>query len=79
MEYEKHCKGEFSKMVKRIQEASKQTEQQIKTAKSKIIKSCDRLEQLHFPDIAELKDLLSQKIDEVHKSFSDFFEHFDII
>ena len=74
MEYEKHCKGEFSKMVKRIQEASKQTEQQIKTAKSKIIKSCDRLEQLPFPDIAELKNLLSQKIDEVHKSFSDFFE-----
>ena len=26
MEYEKHCKGEFSKMVKRITEASKETE-----------------------------------------------------
>lgn len=74
MEYEKHYKGEFSKMVRRIQEASKETEQQIKNAKSKIIKSCDRLEQLHFPDIADLKEVLSQKIDEVHKSFKDFFE-----
>lgn len=74
MEYEKHCKGEFSKMVKRIQEASKETEQQIKSAKSKIVKSCDRLEQLHFPDIADLKNTLSQKIDEVYEAFSDFFE-----
>jgi len=74
MEYEKHCKGEFSKMVKRITEASKETEKQIKNAKNKIINSCDRLEQLHFPDIDDLKDVLSQKIDEVYQAFCDFFE-----
>lgn len=74
MEYENHCRSEFSKMVRRIKEASKETEQQIQTAKKKIIKSCDRLEQLHFPDISELRDNLSRKIDEVYKSFSDFFE-----
>ena len=74
MEYEKHCKGEFSKMVKRIAEASKETEKQIQNAKNKIIKSCDRLEQLHFPDIGDLRDVLSKKIDEVYQAFNGFFE-----
>ena len=34
LEYEKHKRGEFSKMEKRIEEASKETAKQIETANS---------------------------------------------
>ncbi len=74
MEYEKHYRGEFSKRAKRITEASKGTEIQIQNAKDKILKSCNILEQLHFPDIQELRDELSQKMDDAYKAFCDFFE-----
>ena len=43
MEYDKHYRGEFSKMVKRIEEATQETEKQIQNAKDKILSSCDRL------------------------------------
>lgn len=74
MEYEKHHKSEFSKMKKRIAEASKGTETQIELAKNKILRSCDGLERLHFPDINELREVLSEKLNAVQQAFNDFFE-----
>lgn len=65
LEYEKHKRGEFSKMEKRIEEASKETAKQIETAKSKIINSCHSLERLQYQDVDDLKINLSEKIDAV--------------
>ncbi len=74
MEYEKHFHAEFSKMKRRIAEASKGTETQIELAKNKILRSCDGLERLHFPDIDELREVLSEKLNAVQQAFNDFFE-----
>ena len=40
LEYEKHYRGEFSNMKKRVATAGQETEKQITTAKQKILKTC---------------------------------------
>ena len=74
LEYEKHKRGEFSKMEKRIEEASKETAKQIETAKSKIINSCHSLERLQYQDVDDLKINLSEKIDAVKSVLDNYFE-----
>lgn len=74
LEYEKHCRGEFSKMERRTEEASKETAKQIETAKRKIIDSCHSLERLQFQDVGDLKISLSEKIDAVKAVLDNYFE-----
>ena len=74
LEYENHRHREFSIMEKRTKEASKETEKQIEIAKNKIINSCCHLERLHFQDVDELKNNLSNKIDEVQKVLDNYYE-----
>lgn len=74
LEYEKHCRGEFSKMERRTKEASKETEKQIERAKTKIIDSCHGLERLQFQDVDGLKINLSEKIDVVKEELDNYFE-----
>lgn len=73
LEYEKHSRGEFSKMERRTEEASKETEKQIAVAKSKIVDSCYGLERLQFPDVDDLKIKLSEKIDAAKAVLDNFF------
>ena len=73
LEFEKHYRGEFIKMKKRVSDAGKETEHQINIAKQKILKTCDNLERLHFPDIDLLRDDLSEKMDDVLETLSNFF------
>ena len=74
LEYEKHCRSEFSKMERRIEEASKETAKQIEIAKSKIVASCHTLERLQFQDVDSLKEGLSEKMDAVKAVLDNFFE-----
>lgn len=74
LEYEKHYRGEFSNMKKRIATAGQETEKQITTAKQKILKTCENLERLQFRDIDILRSILESKLDEVQKAFDGFFE-----
>ena len=74
LEFGKHCRSEFSKMEKRVATAGQETEKQIASAKQKILKTCDNLERLQFPDIDELRNVLAGKIDAVQKELDDFFE-----
>lgn len=74
LEYEKHYKKEFSKMNKRISEATKETENQINNARRKILDSCKNLERLQFTDVDELKDQLDVKLNDVAKVLKDFFD-----
>lgn len=74
LEYGRHYRGEFSKMERRIEDASKETAKQIEAAKTKIIASCRSLERLQFPDVEELKTGLSDKMDAVKAVLSNFFE-----
>ena len=73
MEYGKHCRPEFAKMKSRVRDAGKETTEQIKRAKVKVLATCDRLERLQFPDVSNLRDSLSKKLDEVQKVLEDFF------
>lgn len=73
MEYGKHCRAEFAKMKSRVRDASNETTKQIKRAKVKVLATCDRLERLQFPDVSELRDSLSEKLDEVQTALEDFF------
>lgn len=75
LEYGKHCRSEFSKMEKRVATAGQETEEQIASAKQKILKTCDNLERLQFPDINELRNALAEKMDEVQKELEEFFEN----
>lgn len=47
---------------------------QIISAKEKILNSCSNLECLQFPDVDELKDGLSDKLDKVAEDLKDYFE-----
>ncbi len=75
LEYGKHCRGEFSKMERRIEEACKETAKQIEAAKSRIIGSCHGLERLQFQDVEDLKAGLSEKMDAVNAVLANFFEN----
>lgn len=74
LEYENHNCGEFSKMERRTEEASKETAKQIETAKMKIIDSCHSLERLQFQDVDDLKLNLSEKMDAVKAVLDNYFE-----
>lgn len=73
MEYGKHCRAEFSKMQSRVQNAGNETTEQIKRSKVKVLATCDRLERLRFPDVADLRSSLSEKLDEVQTALQNFF------
>lgn len=74
LEYGKHCRGEFSKMEKRIANVGKETETQIETAKAKILSSCSGFERLQYPDIDSLKEQLEEKMEAVKKVLTDYFD-----
>lgn len=74
LEYGKHCRAEFSKMVGRVENAQDTTKDQIRRAKEKVLATCDGLERLQFPDIGELRTLLASRLDEVQAVLEDFFE-----
>ena len=74
LEYEKHYRSEFSKMEKRIASAGKETENQIKLAKDRILDSCAGLDRLQYQDIDILKKQLENKMNAVMEVLSDFFE-----
>jgi len=73
LEFAKHNRAEFAKMQDRAKHAGNETSDQIKRAKDKILGTCDHLSRLQFPDVHELRNTLSQKMDDVMKSLNDFF------
>lgn len=74
LEYGKHCRAEFGKMRNRVKNAGNGTSEQIKLSRAKVLKSCENLERLEFPDVDELRDSLSVKFDELQKVIDDFFQ-----
>lgn len=74
LEYGKHCGAEFSKMQDRAKNAGNETADQIKRSKEKVLATCDKLERLQFPDVDDLRDSLSSKLDEVQAVLEAFFQ-----
>lgn len=73
LEYKKHYRTEFTKMEDRVKKAGTETANQIDRAKEKILKTCQTLMRLQFPDIDELYRRLEERIDTVKQELQDFF------
>lgn len=73
LEYEKHYRAQFAKMQGRVKNAGKETSEQIQRTTRKVLAVCNNLERLQFPDIEELREGLSQKLDELQEVLEDFF------
>lgn len=74
LEYRNHYRAEFSKMQDRAKKAGTETAKQIEQAKEKILKTCQNLSRLQFPDIDELQSRLAERIDAVRMELQDFFD-----
>lgn len=79
LEFCKHNRAEFNKMTNRVREAGTETKDQISRAKEKIISSCKNFDRLKFPDTDELKSALSKNLNDLEKSFDDFFVDHNIL
>ncbi|MHB1153518.1 MAG: PIN-like domain-containing protein [Eubacteriales bacterium] len=73
-EFLKHYRPYFSDMEKRVRRVVDDTKSQINNAARKVLKICDNLQALQYPDITDLKDGLSKKFDELLELSESFFE-----
>ena len=73
-EFLKHYRACFGDMEKRVKRVGNDTKRQITTAARKVLKMCDNLQALQYPDIAELRKELSDKFDELLYIPEAFFE-----
>lgn len=75
LEYERHRMAGFANMKKRLADVGKETEKQISNAKDKIIASCATFKRLQYVEADELITLLSDKMDDVSKALTDYFDN----
>lgn len=73
-EYLKHYRAYFGDMEKRVRKMDTATKTEITSAGRKVLKICDNLQTLKYPDISELKEKLSEKFEELLTISEDFFE-----
>jgi hypothetical protein len=73
-EFLKHYRSYFSDMEKRVRRVGDDTKVQINNARRKVLKICDNLQALQYPDISELRDGLSTKFTELLELSESFFE-----
>ena len=74
LEFCNHCGNMFLDMGRRVSQAEKETENEIEAARRKIIKSCDNMARLHYPDTYILVKELSEKIDDVRTTLDNYFD-----
>lgn len=73
-EFLKHYRAYFGDMEKRIGKLGDNAKEQIKSAARKVLKLCENLKALQYPDVAELQADLSQKFAELIAIPEAFFE-----
>ena len=74
LEFGKHCKAAFAAMEKKIENIGQGTEKQVKSARAKILSSCDQLKRLQFEGIDDLHRELATLLDELEVATKEFFE-----
>lgn len=74
IEFLKHYREYFGNMEKRVKRIGDDPKREISSAASKMLKKCDNLQALQYPDIAELRKELSDKFDELLSILETFFE-----
>lgn len=78
-EFLKHYHSYFGNMGKRIKKLGDESKQKINNASRKILKICDNLQALQYPDVVELRENLSAKFDELLSVSEAFFENKSIL
>ncbi|PWJ50849.1 PIN-like domain-containing protein [Faecalicatena contorta] len=73
-EFLKHYRAYFGDMEKRVRRVGDDAKSQISIAARKVLKMCDNLQALQYPDVAELRHDLSNKFDELLTIPEVFFE-----
>lgn len=63
LEFGKHCKAAFAAMEKKIENIGQGTEKQVKSARAKILSSCDQLKRLQFEGVDDLHRELAALLD----------------
>lgn len=75
-EYDKHRKDEYSKKVKSIESSAKMCYQLVSSVKNKIKGQCSELSKNGYPDIDDLVNVLTEKVDDLENEFFSYFrEH----
>lgn len=74
-EFLKHYRAYFSDMEKRVSRVGTDATSQITNAARKVLKTCDNLQALQYPDVIELKAKLEEKFDELLSIPEVFFEN----
>lgn len=74
LEFGKHCKASFAAMEKKIENIGQGTEKQVKSARAKILSSCDQLKRLQFEGVDDLYRELAALLDELEVATKEFFE-----
>lgn len=73
-EFLKHYRSCFGDMEKRVRRVGDDTKLQISNAARKVLNICDNLQALQYPDIPELRNVLTNKFTELLKLSEAFFE-----
>jgi len=79
LEYLKHYRSEFGSMKKKVKKAGAETKKQIESSREKVIKTCDTLNALQYPDILDLRDSLENKFSELDTLLNDFFQDRNVL
>lgn len=74
LEFGKHCKASFAAMEKKIKNIGQGTEKQVKSARAKILSSCDQLKRLQFEGVDDLHRELAALLDALKITTKEFFE-----
>lgn len=72
-EYLKHYRAYFGDMEKRVRKMDNAAKTEITSASRKVLKICDNLQALRYPDISELREKISDKFEELLTISEDFF------
>ena len=74
LEFGKHCKAAFAAMEKKIENIGQGTEKQVKSARAKILSSCEQLIRLQFEGVDDLHRELAALLDALEVATKVFFE-----
>ena len=79
LEYLKHYRGKYSAAKQKIENYSKKLNEIISDSKLKIMKEFDRIQTYHFPDTDKLRLDAANKMDELTKLFSDYYDEHSLL
>ena len=79
VEYGKHCQAAFRKMINRVKDTQNNIKNQIERASKSVLKCCDGLDRLQFPEWSVLKEEIKDKLDEAVNCVDNFFDERSVV